>query len=196
MNRLSLIVAFLLVVCFACDSPKFNHPHAVIKTSLGDIEVELYTDKAPLTAGAFLRYADSGYYKKSNFYRILNAENQPSNAIKAQLIQGGLWRSNNKLATSLPGIPHESTKQTGVLHKKGILSMARLGPGTAGAEFFICMDDEPGFDFGGENNADGLGYAAFGKVVSGFNIVQLIYNRPEHDQSFDPRIDIYDIEVK
>ena len=108
-------------------------------------------------------------------------------------VQGGIWRTNHKKAASRPGIPHETTQQTRILHKDGTISLARTAPGTAGTEFFICVGVQPGFDYGGENNPDGQGYAAFGKVVKGMDIVRNIYARPEYDQSFDPPIVIYNI---
>jgi len=93
----------------------------------------------------------------------------------------------------VPGVPHETTQQTHLQHKNGTISLARSEPGTATTEFFICVGDQPGFDFGGDNNPDGQGYAAFGKVVRGMNIVRNIYARPENNQSFDPPVAIYDI---
>ena len=174
-------------------SPKYKNPHIEIETGRGDIEIELYPDQAPKTVTAFLSYVDSGYYKNANFYRVLANDNQPSNAPKAQLIQGGIWKTNYKLSSSLPGIPHETTQQTKILHKAGVISLARAAPGTAGTEFFICIQDQPGFDYGGNNNADGQGYAAFGKVIKGMDIVMDIYNAPEYDQALDPPVDIYNI---
>ena len=191
--RLNLLFVLFSVIFLSCSQKHYKNPHVAIETSLGDIEVELYVDKAPVSAGAFLSYADSGYYKNAAFYRVLNEENQSMDAFKAALIQGGIWRTNHKLFASLKGIKHETTKQTGILHKDGVISLARQEPGTATTEFFICLDDQPGFDFGGENNPDKQGYAAFGKVVKGMNIVRLIYARPEDDQAFTPPIMIYDI---
>lgn len=155
--------------------------------------MELYKDKAPKTVAAFLSYIDSDYYKNTSFYRVLSRDNQATDAFKSELIQGGLWRKSLKKPKNVPGIPHETTQQTGILHKDGSISMARLEPGTATTEFFICIGDQPGFDFGGENNADGQGYAAFGRVVDGMKVVRSIYNQPEYEQSFDPPVDIYDI---
>jgi peptidyl-prolyl cis-trans isomerase A (cyclophilin A) len=175
-----------------CGS-NYTSPHIEIQTKLGDIEVELYPDKAPKTTAAFLSYIKAGYYKNSSFYRVLNNDNQPSNAPKAELIQGGLYRSNSKVHDTLTGIPHETTQQSGLLHKDGTISLARLQPGTATSEFFICIGDQPGFDFGGENNPDKQGYAAFGKVVKGMDIVRKIYNRPDNEQSFDPPVPIFNI---
>jgi len=164
-----------------------------IRTAAGDIEMELYPGQAPKTVAAFLSYVDSGFYRNGSFYRVLNDDNQSSEAGKSELIQGGIWRTNQKKASSLRGIPHESTQLTHILHKDGVISMARTAPGTATTEFFICVGDQPGFDFGGDNNPDGQGYAAFGKVVKGMDIVRNIYARPENNQSFDPAIPIYEI---
>lgn len=183
------IVALLLAAC----SPTYKNPHIEIQTRLGDIELELYPEQAPKTVEAFLSYIKRGYYNNSSFYRVLNDDNQQSDAAKAELIQGGLYKSNPKVHDTLPGIPHETTQQTHLQHKAGTISLARLAPGTATSEFFICLADQPGFDFGGENNADGQGYAAFGKVVKGMDIVRRIYNLPENNQSFDPPVEIFDI---
>lgn len=177
----------------ACAAPVYKNPHIVIETAAGSIELELYPDKAPKTVAAFLSYADSGYYKHSSFYRILTDDNQPSNAPKANLVQGGLWKTNYKKAAGLQGIQHESTDKTGIFHTDGVISLARQEPGTATTEFFICIGDQPGFNFGGENNPDGQGYAAFGKVVKGMEVVTRIYNRPSYEQSFDPPVTIINI---
>ena len=91
------------------------------------------------------------------------------------------------------GLPHEPTSITKILHKDGVVSLARLEPGTGTTEFFICVGDQPGFDYGGENNPDGQGYAAFGKVVKGMEIVKRIYDRPSYEQSFDPPVNIINI---
>ncbi len=188
MKRIGFIL--LLIGFVSCSSPHYTHPHVLIETSAGDIEVEIYTDKAPKTGAAFLHNIDSGYYRRASFYRILNDDNQPSDAPKSELIQGGIWKTDYKKSMSVPGIPHETTQQTGIHHLNGTLSMARLKPGTANTEFFICIGDQPGFDFGGVNNPDGQGYAAFGKVVKGMNVVRTIYNRPENDQNFTPPVAI------
>ncbi len=160
---------------------------------MGNIEVELYPDKAPKSVAAFLSYVDSAYYKNASFYRVLNVDNQPSDSYKAELIQGGLWRTNYSKSANLKGIPHETTQQTGILHKDGVISLARQEPGTATTEFFICIGNQPGFDFGGENNPDKQGYAAFGKVVKGMDVVRSIYKHPENDEAFEPPVDIYNI---
>jgi peptidyl-prolyl cis-trans isomerase A (cyclophilin A) len=179
-----LLIVFICVIA-ACSSPKYKNPHVVIKTKFGDIEVELYPDQAPKTVTAFLSYIDSGYYKNAAFYRVLRDDEQPSDAPKAELIQGGIWRTNYKLSASIPGIVHETTQQTKILHTDGTISLARQAPGTANTEFFICVGDQPGFNYGGANNPDGQGYAAFGRVVKGMDVVRSIYNAPETDGDFD-----------
>lgn len=184
---------YILYMLAACTGTKYKNPHIQIQTRLGDIEIELLPGQAPKTVAAFLSYVDSGLYKNTSFYRILNTENQPSDSYKAELIQGGLWKTNYKKSARLKGIPHETTQQTGILHQDGIISLARQEPGTATTEFFICIGDQPGFDFGGANNPDKQGYAAFGKVVKGMDVVRRIYRQPEDDQSFEPPVDIYNI---
>ncbi len=187
------ILHLVLIFCLAGCTPSHKNPHIVIQTSLGNIELELYPDKAPVTVAAFLSYIDSGYFHNANFYRILNMDNQPSNASKAELIQGGIFRTKKRNSIDPPGIAHETTEKTGLRHRDGTISLARLAPGSASTEFFISIGDQPGFDFGGENNADGQGYAAFGKVVKGMNVVQKIYNQREDNQYFDPPVPIFNI---
>jgi peptidyl-prolyl cis-trans isomerase A (cyclophilin A) len=184
-----------LILVLSCHPTPHNpdKPHVIIQTQAGDIEVELYPRQAPKTVAAFLSYVDSGFYKKSCFYRILNEENQVTGADPSQLIQGGIWRTNHKKAVALPGVPHETTQQTHLLHTDGVISLARQAPGTATTEFFICIGDQPGFDYGGKNNPDGQGYAAFGKVVKGSDVVRAIYAMPEEDQSFTPPVTIKNI---
>src|SRR3954462_5418442 len=116
MQRLYIIIISIAILLFACSSPKYKYPHVIINTGFGDIEAEIYTDKAPKTANAFLQYVDSGLYNRSNFYRVLNVDNQPSNAAKAKLIQGGIWKTKPDKAIAMQGIAHETTQQTGILH--------------------------------------------------------------------------------
>lgn len=186
----------LISICFfvACQSPPAGAPRIVIETGFGDIEAQLYPDKAPKTVAAILRLVDSGVYQRCHFYRILSEDNQPMGADPSSLIQGGIWRSQPSL--QLPTIPHESTAQTGLRHLNGSLSMARQDTGTASSEFFICVGDQPGFDFGGSNNPDGQGYAVFGRVTKGIDIVRKIYRQPENDQLFDPPVPIINIRRK
>ncbi len=191
-------IARLFFLCsiffyFSCTPKKYNEPTIKIETNFGDIIVELYPAKAPQTVKAFLSYVDSGYYKNSSFYRVLKAEDQPSNAFKSELIQGGIWQTNYKKQQTIPGIPLETTKQTGVLHKDGAISLARTDPGTASTEFFICVGDQPAYDYGGSANSDGQGFAAFGKVIEGIEYVKQIHDQPDNATSFTPSITIRNI---
>lgn len=174
-----------------------REPHTgvrvLIETKFGDIEAELYPEKAPATVAAFLRNVDSGYYHNTSFYRILSDDNQVTGAPHSHLIQGGLWQTKPARHLKLPGIPHEPTSQTGLHHGAGTLSMARNAPGTANSEFFICVKEASGFDYGGENNPDGQGYAVFGKVVKGMETVREVYRQPQYEQQFTPAVTILGI---
>jgi len=185
MNKLFITATlFLLVSCASHKNPRIQ-----ISTNFGIIEAELFADKAPKTVAAFLSYIDSGLYKNSSFYRVLLEEAMASND-NSGLIQGGIWQSNNKKAVSMPGIPHESPRETGLSHTTGTLSLARTTPGSANTEFFICIGDKTELD---SSNADGLGFAAFGRVVSGMRIVRDIQNEPANGESFVKPIVILDI---
>jgi len=183
----------LFTFLLGCAEKQHKYPRVKIITDHGFITLELYPDKAPKTVAAFLSYVDSGYYKNSTFYRVWNDDNQVIDAYKARLIQGGLWRTNRQLSLKLPGVPHESTKESGILHTDGVISLARAAPGTATTEFFICIGNQHGFDYGGANNPDGQGYSSFGKVVDGKDVVRYIYEASEDGEYFNPPIFITDI---
>lgn len=188
-----ILFSFLLFI--ACNHKKDN-PQIIIVTAYGEIEAELYPAAAPKSVAAFLSYIDSGFYNRCSFYRTLNNENQASNANRSALIQGGIWKTNQAKAIAASTIPHETTKQTGLKHLAGTLSLARGLPGSAGTEFFICTEDQPGFDFGGDNNPDKQGYAAFGKVIKGMDVVKKIQYAKEYDQQLTPPVQIIRIERK
>lgn len=143
----------------------------LVRTDQGDIRLELYPEKAPVTCKNFLKYIDKKKYDGAIFYRVVRMNNQPDKKIKIEVIQGGL--QNDTTENFLP-IVHESTNLTGIRHQNGTLSMARTIPGSASSEFFICINDQPELDFSGKRNPDGQGFAAFGKVISGMDVVQKI----------------------
>jgi peptidyl-prolyl cis-trans isomerase A (cyclophilin A) len=143
-----------------------------MKTDAGDIQFKLYKNKAPITAANFIKYIEEEYYQGGYFYRVVRLDNQPDNAVKIEVIQGGLDSTHSK--QSLPPIVHETTSQTSIRHKDGTLSMARNNPGSASSEFFICINDQPALDFGGNRNPDGQGFAAFGQVTKGMEVVRHI----------------------
>ena len=150
-------------------------------TDLGPIVIELYPDKAPITVANFLAYADRHLLDGGGFYRTVGPKND-NNPATISVIQGGLNRDDSPL----PAIAHETTKATGILHTDGVISMARGGPGSAGSEFFICIGDNPALDFGGLRNKDGQGFAAFGQVVEGMDVVRKIHDAPTVTKADDP----------
>lgn len=191
MVRRSGIVAFCILVNLLLSCSVVNNPQVLIKTEYGNISVELYADRAPVTVMNFLRYVDSSLFRNSSFYRIVNLDNQPHDSVKIEVIQGGRFEDEDK---GFAPIIHESTKETGIRHLNGVISMARTIPGSATSEFFICIGDQPELDFGGMRNKDGYGFAAFGKVISGMDVVKRIHSQKAPDQYLDKRVRIFDIE--
>jgi peptidyl-prolyl cis-trans isomerase A (cyclophilin A) len=184
-----LIFALLFT---SCSQKTYKNPHILIQTGFGDIEVELFPDKAPKTVAAFLSYVDSGFYNNTSFYRVLKSEELPTIS-NTGIIQGGMWQNNPKKKSTIPGIEHESTKQTGLTHQSGTISLARTTPGTANTEFFICIGDQSPLDFGRRGTEDGQGMAAFGEVFEGMDIVRKIQGQKSHGDKFDERIKIVKI---
>jgi len=172
---------------------KSNLPCITIHTELGNIVVELYPEQAPITVNNFLRYVIENRFANSWFYRVVRADNQPNNQIKIEVIQGGLLEEEHP--QMLPPIAHETTAQSGLRHEDGTLSMARNQPGTASSEFFICIGAQPELDFGGQRNPDGVGFAAFGKVIEGMDVVHKIHQSPAKEQTLEPRISITSISL-
>jgi peptidyl-prolyl cis-trans isomerase A (cyclophilin A) len=146
----------------------------VLTTEYGPIEVELDAKRAPLSSANFLRYVDQRRFDGIVFYRAMKLPwGEPPNG----LIQTGARGDPKRV---LRAIAHEPTSQTGILHKAGTLSMARFAPGTATGDFSILLSDMPGLDANpAANDAEGkAGYAAFGRVVSGMEVVRRIYDAP------------------
>jgi peptidyl-prolyl cis-trans isomerase A (cyclophilin A) len=145
----------------------------VVVTALGEISLTIDAQRAPLTAAGFLEYADRHLLDGTQFYRSVHPEND-SNLVKISVLQGGMTDRLN----ALPPIPHESTRQTGLRHSDGAISIARREPGTAiGGIFFICVGDQPELDFGGRRNADGQGFAVFGRLNQGMDLVRRIWRQ-------------------
>ncbi len=173
-----------------------QNPMVLIRTEYGDITVQVYNDRAPITAANFLRYVDENRYASSSFYRVVRLDNQPNDAVKIQVIQGGLGMVElgmREPANRLPPIAHETNDKTGIRHKDGTVSMARLKPGSASSEFFICIEDQPELDFGGKRNPDGQGFAAFGQVISGMDVVRQIQQLPTNGQILTTPVQISEI---
>jgi peptidyl-prolyl cis-trans isomerase A (cyclophilin A) len=187
LHKLYFVVFCLLIFL----GLKAQNPQVLIKTELGDIIIEVYTDKVPITAANFLRYVDENRFEGATFYRVVRLDNQPNNDVKIEVIQGGL--SSRKTAKRLKSIQHETTDKTGILHKDGAISMARDKPGTASSEFFICVGDQPELDFGGKRNPDGQGFAAFGRVIKGMDVVKKIQQQPADGQMLITKIKIISV---
>jgi len=168
--KTSTLFLFISLLCFSCTQ-KMN-PIVVVHTNLGTIEMEIYTEKAPATAVNFLKLVIEGVYDGACFYRVVRMDNQPQNLVKIEVIQGGL--QNDSIIETHQPIIHETTDKTGIKHQDGVISMARNEPGTASTEFFICIGNQPELDFGGKRNPDGQGFAAFGKVTKGMDVVRKI----------------------
>jgi len=179
-----------------------SRPHVVLVTEKGEIEIELYPEQAPATVANFLRYVDEGVFEPGDgaqngeggatFYRVVRSDNQLGHPVPIEVIQGGLTIEDDH-PRRLPPIRHESTEKTGLKHLDGTFSMARMAPGTASSEFFICVGDQPELDFGGRRNPDGQGFAAFGRVVRGMDVVREIHRLPVEGQALVDPVEILEI---
>jgi len=151
----------------------------VMNTELGDIVIALETERAPVTAGNFLRYADEKRFDGTVFYRAmrLDWDSQPNG-----LVQGGTQFDPARI---LPPIAHEPTSETGVRHLAGAISMARHEPGSATGDFSIMLSPQPFLDAdpASEDAGRRAGFAAFGHVVEGMDVVRAIFDAP-----LDPEI--------
>jgi len=188
-----LVLVLVLGFCVGCGTQS-RQPVVVMRTAFGDIKAQLFTDKAPVTAGNFLRYVKEARFDGAVFYRTVRMDNQPTDKVKIQVLQGGLYEDDHP--AKLPMIRHETTKETGVKHLNGTLSMARWQPGTADSEFSICIGDQPELDFTGKRNPDGQGFAAFARVISGMDVVQKIHKQPAEGQKLTPFVKIIELKVE
>jgi peptidyl-prolyl cis-trans isomerase A (cyclophilin A) len=148
--------------------------YVAINTSAGTITLDLDAAHAPLTTANFLKYVDGKRFDGTAFYRAMHLEwGTPPNG----LIQGGTQNDPKRI---LKPVAHEPTDQTGILHKRGTISMARFAPGTATGDFSIMVSDQPGLDANPQaTDPDGkAGFAAFGHVVAGMDVVDKIFDMP------------------
>ena len=163
---LSLGLSFIVTAC----APKADHPVIILDTTSGSIEITVYTDAAPVSAGDFLRYVDEGLYDGQGFYRVVRSGNDPK-GMGMSLIQGG------RLDKEMVGGPiaHELTTDTGISNADGAVAIARLEPGTGSAAyFFINIGNNDFLDTGGSRNPDGQGYATFARVTDGLDVARAI----------------------
>lgn len=173
-------------VVIASPGEAQNLAHVFIRTTMGEIEIEVDSVHAPKTAANFLRYVDLGFYGQAGrFHRTVRPDNQKGEKVRIAVIQGGLEPYKTR---DFPPIPLENTKMTGLRHRDGTVSMARTTPNSATSDFFICIGDQPALDFGGKRNPDGQGFAAFGRVVRGTGVVKKIQEAPAKGESLTPEI--------
>lgn len=175
-----------------------NLTPVVVETTMGMIHVDINAEAAPVTAANFLALVDAGLYDGGIFHRTVTMENQPdtgertpgipNNAVKIEVIQGGIHP--DKKPDPVQTIPLERTTVTGLRHLDGTISMGRMTPDSASSEFFFCINDQPELDFGGGRNPDGQGFAAFGQVTSGMDVVRAIQQAPHEDQKLTPPVTI------
>jgi peptidyl-prolyl cis-trans isomerase A (cyclophilin A) len=158
---------------------------------MGSIEVEIDTKRAPATTANFLKYVDAEAYDRGSFHRTVTKDNQPNDTIRIEVVQADIPRS--KTGQRLPPIPLERTSETRLTHKDGAISMARSGPDTAQSSFFIFINDQPALDFGGRRNPDGQGFAAFGWVTAGMDMVRRIQVAHADGQTLSPPIGILQV---
>lgn len=165
-----------------------------LTTEPGVIALAVHEEQAPASAGYFLADVRNGFYDGASFFRIVTLANQRTVARERRIavIQGGLRHEREDLP---PVIPHETTAMTGLRHLKGTVSLARFAPGAVYHSFFICLRDEPALDFGGARHPDGQGFAAFGSVTAGFDVVQRIYARAEARDYLETEIKIVRVRI-
>jgi len=184
-----LVTALLLFVCsFGMSGQKKET--VIIRTEFGDIYACLDLRRAPVTSFNFLRYVDADLFDSTCFYRVVRSDNQPEDSILIEVIQGGRYEDEESV---FPAITHETTEMTGIRHRNGTISMARYVPGTATSEFFICVGDQPELDFGGKRNPDRQGFAAFGKIINGMEVVKRIHSVNAPDQYLEEPVLILEI---
>jgi peptidyl-prolyl cis-trans isomerase A (cyclophilin A) len=189
MTRLLIALGLFLALLagpFAQGPP--GPVRVVIQTEAGDIDAEIDTARAPITAANFLKYVDAGLFDGGRFFRTVRPDNQVEKPVKIAVIQAS--GSRDRRGEFFAAIPLERTSVSGLSHKDGTLSMARSTPDTARDSFSICVGDQPSLDFGGARQPDGQGFAAFGQVVRGMDIVRKIQASPANAETLTPAVGI------
>ncbi|MDO6711567.1 peptidylprolyl isomerase [Aliiglaciecola sp. 2_MG-2023] len=185
-----LTFSICILLLGACaTSKKAQLPVAVLTTEYGNIEIELDTNNAPISANNFIAYIKGGHFKTLTFYRTVDHSND-NHPLKIAVLQGGLNAAlDEPFDAPLPAITHESTAQTTLTHTRGAVSFARGDLGTAQSEFFISTLDNPHLDAGGLRHPDKLGFAVFGKVIGGMDVVDKIAAMPANRVHDNPYVE-------
>jgi peptidyl-prolyl cis-trans isomerase A (cyclophilin A) len=172
------LVAAVAVSTGASQEPPEPRQNAIVvfETEKGAIEMAVDSVHAPVTAANFLKYVDAGFFDNGRVNRAVRPDNTVRHDVEIQVIQ--LRIDSARRREQFPPIPLERTNVTGLKHVDGTMSMARSAPDTATASFSIVIGDQPEMNFGGHRNPDGQGFAAFGRVVSGMDVVRAIQASP------------------
>lgn len=184
-----MLILALLSLLIAQPAPPVL---VVFETAVGDITIEVNVAKAPVTSANFLRYVDEGWYDAGRFHRTVRPETETNTTHPIQVIQAGRRPAPRGQGPAFPPVVLERTRDTGLTHVDGAVSMARVAgrPDSAGSDFFIAIGPQPSLDFGGARNTDGQGFAVFGRVVSGMDVVKKIQAAPVRagTQTLDPPV--------
>jgi peptidyl-prolyl cis-trans isomerase A (cyclophilin A) len=173
-DAVRLLCAILVAASMPAVQPA--NPVVVFQTEKGTIEIEVDSARAPVSAANFLKYVDGGFYDGGTINRAVRPDNTVRHDVEIQVIQFQIARARQR--DQFPPVPLERTSVTGLKHVNGAVSMARSGPDTARGSFSIAIGDQPEMDFGGKRNADGQGFAVFGRVVGGMDVVKAIQMSP------------------
>ncbi len=189
---LRTVRAAVIAVVFGAAIASAQSPvSVVIETEMGSIEVQLEPARAPVSVANFLRYVDGGLYDGGRFHRAVTMTNQTRSDVTIEVVQAGRAPERAKAQPGFGPIALERTSVTGLRHTDGTISMARGATAdSASSDFFICIGDQPSLDFGGARAADGQGFAAFGHVVRGMDVVRKIQARPAPKERLDPPVGI------
>lgn len=155
-------------------------------TTIGNFEIDLLDSRAPITCGYFRQLAERGAFRDGSIFRVVSRERHGAlEATPIDVVQVGTARNIQEERCL---ISHEHTGMSGIRHRRGIVSAARFAPGELYGSFFICLTDEPALDFGGERNQDNAGFAAFGEVSRGWDVIACAHERAEEDTFLQDRI--------
>jgi peptidyl-prolyl cis-trans isomerase A (cyclophilin A) len=180
-NVLTYVRTYVLTIVLAIVQTTV--PVVTIETSVGSIDIEIDAARAPITAANFLKYVDAKMYDGGRFHRAVRLDNQVRNDVMIQVIQGGRAPEQARAMKGFVPIPLERTSVTTLKHVDGAISMARGNAAdSASSDFFLCVGDNPSLDFGGARNPDGQGFAAFGRVIRGMEVVRKIQSGATNDR--------------
>ena len=178
-RKTAAALAALMLTPAGAAFARTDPPLVILHTTQGDVVLRLDAEHAPITTCNFLRYVQQGRYAGGSFFRTVVAETN-DNPNPIDVIQAATTAGSDD--PGLGPITLERTVDTGLRHSAGAISMARDGPDTATSSFFIVTRDTPALDFGGGRNPDGQGFAAFGSVLSGMEIIEAIHSAPARDE--------------